>query len=378
MMKNRYIRYALFLVLACVAFGYLIWNYRVIIRWADKVLYVLRPLLIGGAIAFILNRPVKFFEKCLSRWLKGAKYTKAVRALSMIAVYLLFAAVSFGVVYFIVPQLYQSVTTFTGNLEAYYNNLENFLAETFSFHPDQWLENMELEKKLLDAVGLVPTAVGAMFGMTANIVGTLLDILLGVFISVYLLLDKDKLCAQAKKCCLALLSPIRCEKLFQSMAKAAKTFSDFISGQLLEACILGVLCFAGMKLLRFEYAMLISIIIALTNLVPIIGPIVGAVPCAFILLLVNPIKAVWFVVYIIVLQQLESNLIYPKVVGTSVGLPAFWVLVSVIAGGGLFGILGMLLAIPTASLFYGYLRQKVYQRNASKACAHIKNSKPIK
>ena len=151
------------------------------------------------------------------------------------------------------------------------------------------------------------------------------------------------------------------------MKLTVDTFSSFVNGQLTEAFILGVLCYIGMKVFRFDYAVLISVIIGITNMIPIVGPIAGTIPCALVLLLASPRQAVWFVLFVIVLQQLESNLIYPRVVGSSVGLPPLWVLLAVVLGGGLGGILGMILGIPVLSLVYTYLQNRLKELEPEEA-----------
>ena len=188
------------------------------------------------------------------------------------------------------------------------------------------------------------------------------DSIVGIVISIYALSQKKKLVNHGKRILKAGLKKKYYDRTVELLGMISTTFSSFISGQLTEALILGILCFIGMTVFGFKYAVLISTITALFNLIPFVGPIIGAIPCAFILFLDNPIRAIWFIVFIIVLQQLESNIIYPKVVGNSVGLPAIWVLSAVIVSGSLFGILGMLLAIPTTSVIYELIRRWVNRK----------------
>ena len=186
----------------------------------------------------------------------------------------------------------------------------------------------------------------------------IVDIFLSI-ISIYFLTGKDKLILQSRKIIVALFKEKTSKKILNAISVTNDTFSNFVSGQLIDAFILGTLCFIGMNIFKFEYAFLISLLIGLTNIIPIVGPFLGTIPCAFILFLINPIKAFWFVVFIILLQQIDSNIIYPRVVGNKVGLPALWVLVAILIGGGLFGIIGMLVAVPTMSIIYDLTRKKV-------------------
>ena len=193
---------------------------------------------------------------------------------------------------------------------------------------------------------------------------------MGIVFSVYILLDKQRLKKNAKTIA-KLVFKSKYNRLEKIMTLAYDTFANFISGQLTEAVILGIMCFIGMSIFRFDYAPLISVIIGITNMIPIVGPILGTIPGAFIQLLVDPIKAVWFVVFIIVIQQIDSNLIYPKVVGNSIGLPALWVLFAITVGGGIGGVLGMILGVPIVSILYALIGEKI--RKSEKESKIAKN-----
>ncbi len=204
----------------------------------------------------------------------------------------------------------------------------------------------------------IPDIVKKTFSVTANIVDGTVDFVIGMVLSVYIISDKANLKRQTDRLLKKILRENIYKKTVYYLHAGKVSFSNFISGQLTEAFILGFLCFIGMNIFRFEYSLMISVIIGITNIIPIAGPILGTIPCAFILLLADPMEAVWFVIFIIVLQQIESNLIYPKVVGNSVGLPPMWVLIAVTVGGGLYGIIGMIIGIPLMSVIYGMVHEQ--------------------
>jgi predicted PurR-regulated permease PerM len=207
---------------------------------------------------------------------------------------------------------------------------------------------IQLEKVALQIPSFIPKA-GA---WTANLLGVIFDILVGIIFSIYILASKHQLKESAKKLAAKIFSPRAYKRVHKYTSLTVTTFSNFFNGQLLEAYILGMLCFIGMTIFQFEFTVMISVIIGLTNLIPIVGPWIGTIPSFLLILLVDPPKALWFLLFIVALQQFESNVIYPRVVGGSVGLPALWVLFAVLVGGGFFGVIGMLIGIPLMSIIY--------------------------
>ncbi len=189
---------------------------------------------------------------------------------------------------------------------------------------------------------------------------------IGLIVSIYLLSSKETLCRQVKRMTYAFLPRRVADECVEVCQLISQCFSNFVSGQLMEACILGLLCFIGMRIFRFEYAFLISLLVGVSAIVPVVGAFIGTIPAVFLLFLVEPMQAVWFIVFIVVLQHIEGNLIYPKVVGESVGLPSLWVLMGIVVGGGLGGILGMLLGVPLFTVISKLLSQVTQQRLAQK------------
>ncbi len=324
---------------------------------------ILQPVFIGLAVAFILTKPVNFFKGLLNKAFKG-KHTKLSLGLSILIIYLLLLALISLLFGLVVPSLARSVSDLTSNIGTYVDNLEA-LVSSIPITPDMIeIFNSGYLQQLLTGVAellqtLITGFVPELLDVTISIGSTVSNIFFGLILSIYILADADHLKTQVKRLINAYLPKKIGERILKISRVSEFVFSKYVVGQLTEAFILGCLCYIGMSIFRFEYAMLISVIIGVTNIIPIIGPIVGAIPSAFILLVVDPMSAVWFLVFIIVLQQIESNVIYPRVVGGSVGLPGPFVLSGVLIGGGLFGAVGMILALPTLSVIYQLVKINV-------------------
>lgn len=315
---------------------------------------LLMPVFWGLAIAFVMNMPVCRFQKIFSGKFRDCK--RCVTVLSVAVSYLLLFALITGIIWIIIPQLAASVKLFIGNADYYYSN---FLSYCDALERRDKLGIFSSLKGAVTGLGeRLPTILGKTYAKTSDIIGGAADLLIGFVISIYILLDKENI-RRAVSLTAKRLAGERYEKLKNSYRLVFSTFSRFVSGQIAEAVILGVLCFIGMKLFRFEYALLISTIIGVTALIPVVGAIIGTVPAAFLLLLIKPIKAVWFIVFIIILQQLENNLIYPRVVGKSLGIPPLLVLLAILLGAGLGGPAGILLGVPVMSVLYAVLREKI-------------------
>lgn len=323
----------------------------------STVISVFSPVFIGIAVAFVLNKPMlrikNFFRKHFGRLSE-----KGLHNLSVAAVYVLFLLIVSALVGFVVPQFSDSVRLFASNFDTYYANFINFYNKTIAENDFEWLNNLLNDAELLDTIKEkvgeiaehIPQFLGGMFGFTYNVVTGAVNTIIGFIISVYILIDKGALLDGSGKLFRAILPEKVYEKLHKLKCMTAEAFSNFVSGQLTEAFILGILCFIGMSLLGLEYPLLISVLVGVTSLIPIVGAFVGTVPGVLILLLVKPVQALWFVIFIVVIQQIEGNLIYPKVVGSSVGLSPLFTLIAITVGGGIGGIGGMLIAVPLTSV----------------------------
>lgn len=323
----------------------------------SRLFGLLMPILIGAAIAFVMNIPVCRFAKHYSRIFKRMG-DKSINALSIVSAYLMLLAILAGIIWIIVPQLISSIRLFTDNFDEYY---ENFMGYCEKLENSDRFGFFHALKDALEGLGgRIPNMLEQTAEKTSEFASGAANVLIGFVVSIYILIDKDNI-RRATSIIVKRITGERYEAVKKRYRMVYDIFSRFVSGQFTEAVILGALCFIGMVIFRFEYALLISTIIGITALIPVVGAIIGTVPSAFLLFLISPLRAVWFVVFIIILQQLENNLIYPKVVGKSLGIPPLLVLLAILLGAGIGGAAGILLGVPLMSLIYAVFKEKLYE-----------------
>ena len=285
---------------------------------------------------------------------------------SLVTTYLFFILVIVLLLIAVIPQLAESFSLFTGNIETYLSNLRGFLdsvAENFhmedTFYPA--LENI-VKGTLENLSGIVVGAVPQILDVTMSIALWTINIGIGFVLSIYILAGKKTFLDITKNFVSTFFNEKAQDKIFEVSELTYKTFSGFISGRLLDASVVGILCFIGMTIFGFDYPLLISVIICVTNIIPFFGPFIGGIPSAFILLMIDPWEAWWFVIFLVVLQQLDGNIIGVRIVGDSVGLPPMWSLVAIILGGGLFGFVGMILGTPAFAVVYTLINRSAAKR----------------
>lgn len=326
---------------------------------------LIAPFVVGAALAFIFNVPMRAIE----RQLDGVRHKGFRRGLSIVLTVLFLILIIMFVVELLVPQIRQTVDSLTASVPAFVERVAATLRVYMDENPDikQWVLdaldmetinwNTLLKNGIQMAADAASSVMGSAFSVIGNVAGTLVNVVISIVFCLYCLARKDILACQGKKILYSLLPEKTTDEILRILRLTNTTFSSFISGQCLEACILGCLFAVSMALFRMPYIPLVSVIIAVTALVPVVGAFVGCIVGAFFILVEDPVQALTFVVMFLVLQQIEGNLIYPRVVGTSVGLPGMWVLVAVSIGGELLGVGGMLLMIPLTSVLYTLLRE---------------------
>lgn len=326
------------------------------------------PFLLGAAIAFILNVLMRALEQRLFTGNSRKKLAlKLKRPLSLLLTLLIVFGIIFLVVFLVVPEIINTVDNLRLSMPGFFTEIERnytilmyqypFLQDYLKFDALDWKEIINNIYSFIMNSGA--DMLHSTFSVATSIFGGIIDFLLGFIFSVYILLQKEKLGMQTRKLLYAYLPEKAVDKIISICSLSSTTFSKFLSGQCLEAVILGLLFFFPMLLFGFPYALLISILISFTALVPIFGAFIGCFIGAFLILIVDPVKALWFIIMFIIIQQIEGNLIYPRVVGGSIGLPSLWVLVAVTIGGSTLGIAGMLIFIPMFSVLYTLLRDAV-------------------
>lgn len=357
-----YITYALLLAFALL-------NIKNIGSFLGKIITILMPFIVGLLLAFILNVLLNVIEnKIIPKIFKKKLKKKRVIALTLaILVIVLFLGL---LIFLIVPELKNAILIFANNLPEYIENMESFLNNHgVSSTKIQEISSMFNDFKEMGFAFLKSNGkelLGSTITFATSLVSWVTNIVIGLVFAIYFLAEKEKLQGQFKKIGEAYLNKKQINKINQIFTLANKICSNFISGQCLEAMIIGLLCFIGMLILGLPYAPTISVLIGFTALIPVFGAFIGTIIGAFLIFMISPVKAIIFIIFILVLQQIEGNLIYPKVVGKSVGLPGIWVMVAVTIGASTFGIMGMLISVPLCSILYSILATNVHLRLQNK------------
>ena len=347
------------------------------VRW---LFGVFSSVIAGLAIAFVLNVPLRIFEERTFYALREHRsplVRKSLRPVSIVCSLIITLGVIIVLLLVILPRLVETVAAVISQMPGYVNDLiawADRILEPLDFSLSDYLGDInwvkvfsDIGKSLSESTGAsIVSGVGTAANVGTTIVSGVIDVVFSVIIAVYILAQKERIGRFVRRCIDAFF-PRRFAAGIESLAsRASETFSNFISGQLTDSCILGVLCFIGMNIFRFPYADVISVVIGVTSLVPLVGAFVGIVIGALLILTIDPIKALLFVVFVLCLQQIEGNLIYPKVVGKAVGMPGVLVLCAVLVGGNIAGILGGLCAVPLTAMCYSLLREGVERRLASR------------
>lgn len=350
----------------------ILWKYEAVVGVIKFLWDLLFPFILGGAIAFVINVPMNFIERKLfgEKETRSKKKAKFARPLSLILTLVIVVAVIVVILFVLIPQLGDTFTSLGANIAAFLPQMQKWISEFTNNNEDiMSLVNQiqfDPDKIISWAVGFLGTGAGNVMSTTVSAVGSVISGFATFFIAFsfacYILFQKEKLHVQARKVLFAFLPKGRAEAVLEICSLTYKTFSSFLTGQCVEAMILGSMFVVTMSVLRLPYALLIGIIIAFTALIPVFGGFIGCALGIFMIFIVDPKQAIIFVIVFLVLQQIEGNLIYPHVVGGSVGLPSIWVLAAVSVGGSLMGVAGMLIFIPLVSVLYALFREVVYLR----------------
>ena len=371
---KKVLRNVFFVAGGCVVLAWLLNDTARFHNFLTVIWNLIAPFVTGAAIAFIFNVPMRAIEGQLM----GIKRRGLRRALAILITVLLLVTIITFVVELLVPQIQKTVDSLAVSIPAFAKRTVDNLIGFLSAHPElDRLINFDVDLQHIDWSGLIEkaatmvgnsfrTIMGGAFNAIGSVTSVLVDTFISIAFSVYCLARKEILARQGKKLLYSILPEAVTDRIVRVMRLTNTTFSSFISGQCLEACILGCLFAVAMLIFGMPYIPLVSVIIAVTALVPVVGAFVGCVLGAFFILVDSPIQAVSFVAMFLVIQQLENNLIYPRVVGTSIGLPGMWVLVAVTIGGEIMGIAGMLLMIPLSSVVYTLLGEFTTKRIAQR------------
>ncbi|MBQ8108201.1 MAG: AI-2E family transporter [Ruminococcus sp.] len=360
--------FTVFLVLA-------LFNIGEILKAIESILTVLNPVIWGVVIAFLLNPMMMKIEKlCRKLFYKdkqtdedGLPYTgKLLRAISVSISSLVFLGILFGLVAIVVPELINSVMDLFGNASTIADSVQKWITKVFKNYPSilkfATKTFSDFNTDFSSIIERIQPMLENILSGAWGVVTVIKNFLLGFIVSLYMLCSKEKLLAQTKKLMIAVFKRRNCERIMNICGEANRVFSGFISGKIVDSMIIGIICFVGLTIMDMPYNIMISVVIGVTNVIPFFGPFIGAIPTAIIILITDPHRVILFLIFVVVLQQFDGNILGPKILGDSTGLPGFWVLISLLVMSGFFGFAGMVFAVPVFALAYTFTRNYVEQR----------------
>ena len=343
-------------------------NIVTIQNFTNAMTSAFQPFIVGGTLAFILNQPVKIIEKWLVKWKK--EYKKWFRPIAIVISFIFVVLVLFFIIFLVIPDLQQTITSFIEVVPNQISNFINWFTNFIDNNPEivQFVQdlNIDLNSVQQNLINYVQTFATNTLGNILDFVTTTISSVVTVFIAIvfafFLLTNKEKITRQLKKVVYSIWSLKWANYIVNVGKKANEIFSNFVGGEIIEAFILGGLVYIGMVIFSFPFSLSVSVITGTLALIPIYGAIIGGVIGFVLISVINFTQAIWFIIFIVVVQQIEGNIIYPRVVGNSVGLPGIWVMVSVTVGGSFFGLVGMLVSVPLISVVYSLISATVNYR----------------
>lgn len=331
----------------------------------------LQPFIIGGSLSYLLNFILRFYEdKILSHDFFKKLKKSCKRAVGLLLTYITASIITYLFIQFVLPQLLESIIGLVNNIPEYLNKLTrttNNIFDNLNLQPEYI--NL-ITDKFGEAVTYIITMISNLIPVIGNFVvgatASILNIIIGIVVSIYILIDKEKFMALGKKITYALCSEEKAKFVLRLVNQSNMTFSKFIGGKILDSFIIGVLTFFILTIFKMPYVLLISVIVGVTNIIPFFGPFIGGIPAAIIILFVSPTQALWFIIIIIVIQQIDGNIIGPKILGDSIGISAFWILFSLLVAAKFMGFVGMIIGVPLFAIFYSIIKEIIEEKLAKK------------
>lgn len=375
------IKKILFLVAASVAIACLIFNFPAVLSVLYAVIKIFSPFIAGCCIAFVIGIPMNFFETRIFNRVEFFQKNKAgfiIKRLTSLIISLAFIiTVIAGVVFIVMPEVSSTFDVVSSKIPSFLDKSKQYLTDLLEQFPaiadetGSFIKNWESTRQSI--ISFITTGIWGVSGMIGTVFNGVATTIIAFIFSFYILIQKETLAVQFKKLFFAVFSEKTACTLISVLKRINKTFSGFISGQCIEAIIEGLVFFAVLSILGFQSSGVIAVIVGFTALIPIVGTFIGAVLSAFLILVFDPIGALIFLIVFVLLQQITNNLVYPRVVGSSIGLPGIWVMLAVTVGGSLFGVFGMLFMVPTFSILYSYLSEFVERRTKNKKIPELLN-----
>lgn len=361
---------AFIVIIASISVFFLIYRYHGLAELWNKMLVILQPIVIGLVLAYLINPIVKFEEKYLLRLLEKRmknrnRVDKISRGISILGA-LAFVGLIIGILLqMVIPEIYRSIEGMIVDLPRQVNSFTDWLGSyidedsKMAGYLEQVLRQGTRYFEDWAKTEFLPQTKNILASLTTGVINAvkiMFNVIVGIIISVYVLMSKEIFIGQAKKLTYALFPAKYSNVIVHTVHKSNQIFGGFISGKILDSLIIGILCFIGLSFLKMPYTLLVSVIVGVTNVIPFFGPYLGAIPSAILITLTSPLYGLYFVIFVLILQQLDGNIIGPKILGDSTGLTSFWVVFAILAGGGLFGIPGMIMGVPVFAVIYYIVR----------------------
>lgn len=370
-MKKKILTYVSVTLITIVVF-FSFYNLSALKSFVGNMFSLVSPFVLGFAIAFLLNKPMMFIEmKLLGSLNMKSGHKRTISAIFAIIIGI--AAVS-AFFWLLIPQLIDSIVSLVESFPSYITQFQAFVEEMIQKNNldieeiQKFFGGQDIFSKLTQ---MVSEALPEMARISYNFMSSMLNLLLGIMSALYMMMDKEKLCRHARIAIYAIFPNETATYLIHTGHTTSDIFNNFIIGKAIDSLIIGVLCYIGMSILQLPYAILLSVIVGVTNMIPVFGPFIGAVPGMFILLIIHPLYAVYFALFILLLQQFDGNILGPLILGDKLGLPSLWILFAVCVGGGIFGIVGMFIGVPVFAVIYTLAREwftyRLKQKNMSLA-----------
>lgn len=357
---------------ALIILFFIIYRFKNIAGYLNAIINIVMPFIFGFAIAYIINPIVNFFEtKVYTKLLSKFKNKKLERVLSLATAAIIFIGCIFLLFSLLVPNVIESIQMLANNIDEYLDNSKTFISSYFKserIHDaiDFFYNNMSTTVTKWFSAENMENLFSIIKNSFLESIKFIYNFCIGFVIAIYILNDKEKFKCQIKKILYAIFNKDTVNFILENIKSTDKIFINFFNAKLIDSLIIGVICFIGMLIFKMPYALMISVIVGVTNIIPYFGPFIGAIPSALIILLVNPQKFIWFVIFIFILQQFDGNVLGPKILGDKTGLSSFWVLFSLLLFGKLFGIVGMIIGVPIFSIIYTYINNQLKKRLTKK------------
>lgn len=356
--------YAFIVACSVIIFYLSISQLGMVLNKISGAIGILQPFIIGFSIAYLLNFVLRFYEDKVFECKYARKINiKSKRGLGILFTYITSIVVAYLFIKFVLPQLFDSLIGLINDIPMYINETTKFIDKTLlELNIEEqylYLINDNFKEFINYVVKVCTNLIPVLGGFLTTIASSIWNIILGIIISIYLLIDKEKFCALSKKITYALLPKAPADKVIEITHMSNDTFGKFLVGKILDSAIIGILTFIILTICKIPYTILISVIVGITNIIPFFGPFIGAIPSVIIILFVSPVKALWFLAIIFVIQQLDGNVIGPKILGDSIGISAFWILFSILVAGKFLGIVGMIIGVPLFAVVYAIIKELV-------------------